>query len=46
MMCLEMTKGDLPNKAQKLVKEWILQYSKDLEKMWENQVVYKLPPLL
>ena len=41
----EMTDGDLPLKAQKLVKEWLEIYKGKLQKMWENQQLEKLPPL-
>lgn len=41
----EMTDGDLPLKAQKLVKEWLEIYKSQLQKMWENQKLEKLPPL-
>ena len=41
-----MKQGNLPQKAQKLVKEWILKYTEDLEKMWDVQVIHQLPPLL
>ena len=40
-----MTEGDLPNKAQDLVREWMLQYQKELLEMWERQILQKLPPL-
>lgn len=42
----KMIKGNLPKKAQKLVTEWIIKYADDLEKMWDRQIVHKLPPLL
>ena len=42
---LEMIEGDLPNRAQKLVKEWAAMYEKDLLEMWENQQFKKLPGL-
>ena len=41
----EMIQGDLPSKAQELVKEWLKDYSKELQKMWDSQVIGKLPPL-
>ena len=37
--------GDLPLKAQELVKEWLDLYSDVLQKMWDTQKVEKLPPL-
>lgn len=42
----KMINGNLPKKAQKLVKEWIQKFSEDLEKMWDLQIVHKLPPLI
>lgn len=42
---MRMTEGDLPNKAQDLVREWMLQYQKELLEMWERQRLQKLPPL-
>lgn len=42
---LEMTDGDLPQKAQALVKEWLSINSEKLKKMWKNQKIEKLPPL-
>lgn len=40
-----MIDGDLPLKAQTLVKEWLALYSDELQKMWEEQTIEKLPPL-
>jgi len=42
---LEMTEGDLPNKAQELVSEWLTTHQNELLKMWEEQNIRKLPPL-
>lgn len=42
---LEMIEGDLPNKAQSLIKEWAKQYQKELLNIWETQNFKKLPPL-
>ena len=42
---LEMTEGDLPRKAQDLVKEWLEKHQEDLLKMWNEQNIWKLPPL-
>ncbi len=42
---LEMTEGDLPRKAQELVKEWLTTHQEDLLKMWNEQNIWKLPPL-
>ena len=41
----EMTDGDLPLKAQSLVKEWLSINDKELQKMWDSQKIVKLPPL-
>lgn len=42
---LEMIEGDLPNRAQKLVKEWAEMYHDDLIEMWKTQKFKKLPGL-
>ena len=42
---LEMIQGDLPQKAQDLVKEWLEKYKDDLQEMWNTQNIRKLPPL-
>lgn len=42
---LNMTEGDLPKKAQELVKEWLTAHQDELLKMWEKQDIGKLPPL-
>lgn len=42
---LRMTEGDLPQKAQELVQEWMQQYQKQLLEMWSSQKLEKLPPL-
>ena len=42
---MEMTEGDLPRKAQELIKEWISKNQDELLKMWETQKLKKLPPL-
>ena len=41
----EMTEGDLPNRAQKMVKEWLNEHKDELQEMWETQKIFKLPPL-
>ena len=40
-----MIDGDLPQKAQELVKEWLKDNYKSLIQMWETQVITKLNPL-
>lgn len=42
----EMIDGDLPNKAQELVVDWLKKYQSDLQKMWDTQEIKKLPPLV
>lgn len=42
---MEMTEGDLPNKAQEMVKEWLSTHQNELEEMWNKQEIKKLPPL-
>lgn len=41
----EMTDGDLPPKAQELVKEWLSSNYLELQKMWKTQIIVKLNPL-
>ncbi len=42
---LEMIEGDLPTRAQRLVKEWATLYQKNLMKIWNEQEFKKLPGL-
>ena len=42
----KMIEGDLPLKAQNLVREWLSLYSLELQRMWKDQVITKLPPLV
>jgi len=42
---LEMIEGDLPNRAQRMVKEWAEMYKNDLLEMWKTQEFKKLPGL-
>ena len=41
----EMIDGDLPQKAQDLVKEWLKDNYKSLIQMWDTQIITKLNPL-
>lgn len=41
----EMTEGDLPLRAQQLVKEWMGEHKDELLNMWQTQKIVKLPPL-
>ena len=40
-----MTDGDLPQKAQNLVEEWLQINEDKLQTMWNTQKIVKLPPL-
>ncbi|MBI4229258.1 MAG: DUF4160 domain-containing protein [Planctomycetes bacterium] len=42
---LEMIEGDLPGRAQKLVREWGGRYQQDLREMWKTQSFKQLPGL-
>ena len=42
---LEMAEGDLPIRAQRLVREWAEHYRDDLRRMWETQEYKQLPGL-
>ncbi|MBQ7711634.1 MAG: DUF4160 domain-containing protein [Bacteroidales bacterium] len=41
----EMTMGDLPVQAQRLVKEWLQINGPALIEMWNTQIIKQLPPL-
>jgi len=43
---LEMLEGDMPVKAQALIKEWAELHKADIMNMWETKVLKKLPPLV
>ena len=45
LQSMEMAEGDLPKKAQELIKEWLEKNQFDLLEMWETQKLKKLPPL-
>ncbi|MBU4225927.1 MAG: DUF4160 domain-containing protein, partial [Chloroflexi bacterium] len=42
---LEMIEGDLPSRAQRLVKDWALQYQQELLRMWQSNEYKHLPGL-
>jgi hypothetical protein len=42
---LEMIEGDLPKRAERLVKEWGERYRKELQTMWDTQEFVQLPGL-
>ena len=41
----EMTEGDMPTRAQQLVREWMATHQTELLGMWDTQQIVKLPPL-
>lgn len=41
----EIMDGIFPRKAKALVKEFIMQYKKELQEMWDEEKYFKLPPL-
>ena len=41
----EMLEGDLPNRAQRLVREWAASHREDLLQMWNRQEFRQLPGL-
>lgn len=42
---LEMIEGDLPARAVKMIREWGLSHKDELQYMWNNKTIKKLPPL-
>lgn len=42
---LDLIEGDLPPRAQRLVRDWAEQYREELQRMWETQDYKKLPGL-
>ncbi len=42
---LEMIEGNLPNRAQKMIKEWGMMYKNELIKLWKTQKFRKIPGL-
>jgi len=40
-----MIEGDLPPRAQRMIKSWAQQYQADLQKMWEKREFKILPGL-
>ena len=45
IMTKEMIRGDLPQRAQDLVVEWLGEHQQALQEMWDTQKPNKLPPL-
>lgn len=42
---LEMIEGDLPLRAQRLIREWAKQYQTELLRMWNDNEFRRLPGL-
>ena len=42
---LDVIEGDLPQRAQKIVKEWATQYQQELLQMWTSNEFKRLPGL-
>ena len=42
---MEMIQGDLPRKAQELVREWLASHQEEWRGVWDNQQIRKVPPL-
>ncbi len=41
----EMIEGDLPKRTQDMVREWLMTHQSELQNMWNEQSIRKLPPL-
>lgn len=41
----DMTEGDMPQRAQQLVREWLSVHKDELLNMWQTQRIVQLPPL-
>ncbi|MCM1336009.1 MAG: DUF4160 domain-containing protein [Bacteroides sp.] len=41
----DMIEGDLPAKAQELIKEWWSVHKDEIAEMWDTKTLKKLPPL-
>lgn len=41
----EVLEGDLPEKALKLVREWMMQNKKEIKEIWDSQNFKKIKPL-
>ena len=42
---MEMLEGDLPLRAQRLVREWGTHYQRELLRMWQSNQLSRLPGL-
>ncbi len=41
----EMMEGDLPQRAQDMIKDWWKLHQKEIMEMWNTKTLQKLPPL-
>ena len=41
----ELYMGSFPSKGKQLIKEFVLKYRGELQKMWDTEEYIKLPPL-
>lgn len=41
----ELYTGAFPSKGKQLIREFVLMYKEELQKMWDTEVYTKLPPL-
>jgi len=41
----EVIEGDLPSRADRMVKEWAIQHKSELMKMWQGQEFHQIPGL-
>ena len=42
---VEVIEGDLPPRAERMVKEWAMQYKSELTTMWKEQNFHQIPGL-
>jgi len=42
---LDMIEGDMPRRAENLVREWAVRYQSELREMWDTQEYRMLPGL-
>lgn len=46
IVTFEMFEGDLPGRAQQMVRDWLVEHKDELLTMWQTQHIVKLPPLV
>lgn len=42
---LDMIEGDLPQRAERLIREWAQRHQRELQEMWQTQKFRQLPGL-